>query len=238
MDEKLFTAMILHPMAAYHEAGHVVIALAFGEKVEEVWIRDGTGCTTLLEAGHLDPFSPIVRGNPSQVRADLRRGMAFTSAGFLAPHLAEQMEWFLRWPTPKQLREETEEWDMHSDTLLSRRYLAGERPGDPDDDLCRVMQAACLLAVGPVAKMAAAQVDGQRRLSKKTINQVNKQLQEELEKGILSEILKAERRAERLLKKHWQAVCDIANELRRKKSGRLNHKQLMELVGHHFAVTT
>jgi hypothetical protein len=54
---------------------------------------------------------------------------------------------------------------------------------------------------------------------------------------LLKEVLRAEGRAEKILKKNWQAVEAIAERLRRSESRRITKGRLPRLAGNNFAKT-
>jgi hypothetical protein len=47
----------------------------------------------------------------------------------------------------------------------------------------------------------------------------------------LGEIVRAERRAKRILRRHLGVLGDIAEALEQSRTGRLSHRRLMALVG-------
>jgi hypothetical protein len=219
MDEEL----LVRPYAAYHEAGHAVVSLALGLRVNKVWIDGrGVGCTESHSEAHLHPH--LLRTKAERLAA-AREVLAIHVAGHVANHLRDQWAWFGRWPTRREIRERPEASDSSSAALVSSRFAAGDATLDNRDDLFKAEMAATgiwklgsrgrrLRPVGGDGEIVAAVVVPREAL--------------------LAEILRAERRAEKLLKRHWQAVEAIAGKLWQGKSGKLMHAQLMKLVGHHF----
>jgi hypothetical protein len=53
-------------------------------------------------------------------------------------------------------------------------------------------------------------------------------------KQMLAEIVRGEQEAKALLRRHWQAVADIATALHQSPTGRLEHDQVLELLQRHF----
>jgi hypothetical protein len=125
----------VRPDAAYHEAGHAVVALAQGVRVKQVWIDEqGRGHTETVKGPGFDIEG--AKGKTGR-KAVLRRALTVHVAGHVASYLHDQRERFLCWPTARQIRDETEGgWDTSSDSLVSRRFTAREsRP--PSEDVAQ-----------------------------------------------------------------------------------------------------
>ena len=95
--------LLVRPYAAYHEAGHAVVSLALGLKVNRVWIDErGVGCTESHSEAHLHPH--LLRTKAERLAA-AREVLAIHVAGHVANHLRDQRAWFGRWPTRREIRE-------------------------------------------------------------------------------------------------------------------------------------
>jgi hypothetical protein len=231
MDEKMLVQFIQRPAAACHEAGHAVVAIALGIKVAAVSIDEtGRGCTEMDDAARLlpDRVWEYTRSR-TQLYSMLRSGLVIHVAGHVANYLCDQWCCFGEWPTAKQMREESNEWDWDnwSHTLVSNCFQARQNGATPDADFSRaVMTGRTIVSVKLQEEKPLSQEPG------------NEPEPFDIPSAkVLGEILRAERSAAKLLKQHWQAVLDIAKKLMKSRSGRLAHRPLMKPVGHHFGRT-
>jgi hypothetical protein len=93
---------------AFHEAGHVLLALMTGRKVVEVWVRGKEGCV------EFEPF----RWFPGGV-ARIRRGLAVDVAGFPAETKPDL--------PPGRVRVTVQPVDAPSDLMDVLRHVHAER---------------------------------------------------------------------------------------------------------------
>src|SRR5262245_57399523 len=95
-DEQLLQLLHHRPFAAYHEAGHVVVALSLGVRVSEVQIDEqGRGRTGMNMSRYLDVCQATSK---SEILEILRRTLGIHVAGYVANHLQGQWGWFARQP--------------------------------------------------------------------------------------------------------------------------------------------
>jgi hypothetical protein len=160
-----------------------------------------------------------------RIKADRVPAAREVLAGHVANYLRDQWAWFGRWPTRREIREEPEGWDESSPTLVSSRFSVGELVLSENDDLSQAQKNATGIWMLGSRKRRMRPAGGNGEIVAAVMVP---------REALLAEILRAERRAEKLLKRHWQAVEAIAGKLWKSKSGKLTHAPLMKLVGHHF----
>ena len=221
----------LRDRTSYHEAGHAVVGLALGAKVRGLWINEEVvGCCELEPVEHFHPetaweyaFPPGVAPwrvhsrSTARWRRLLREALDFAVAGRVAGCLHDQWELCGCWVSPAELRKWDDGLDWGDERLLSDDVAAGQQTLDRKEDLWLATQ--CCLGIW-TSKVTSARIRG-RESEEPTLSVEHH----------VDEIRRAERRVEKLLKRHWQVVEDIAHKLVRCKSGRLTRGQLLKLVG-------
>ena len=215
-------------MTCYHEAGHAVVAHVLGWTFLNVQVEDAGG-------GKLR-YDPVPRQEPwlGEDRAEktrrvelLRAATAIYTAGPVANILNQRAVAARGFANRAESRAYSNYWAIP----ISIRYGSTMADDDPASDYARVVSDArsiCLaFKPGPRAKLNS---DGiwelfpPRKSKPVTAEQV------------VAEIVRAEKAAERLLKRHWAAVEDIAVATYRAKSGRLYRRHLLARMERHGVV--
>lgn len=202
-------------MTCFHEAGHVVVAHAFGWQLAGVKLG--------LRGGGLEVNSAESFGTPggSQWCAALRRGMAVLAAGPVAGtlHQCEVEE------RGFCCREESRMYSKYWDFRTSVRY-----PHNPDDD--PTSDYAKIVHVAERIFYFNLQVP---LVKGGDVALIQSMLDEHIAKAdpakrIRAEILRAERRAEAILKKSWDVVTRVATRLHKSKKWELSARQLLAIL--------
>lgn len=191
--------------SAYHEAGHVVVAHSIGWPVVQVSLVQAQ----LVPQGIHEPLLARSRKERSRRIAGLRRGLSVLAAGHVAGTIHQQEVDRKGYSSPQERRAYSTWWEFRASGQIRSD---SDHIRDPHNDSCRLAQEA-----GRIRFVLALDSEG-------TLDQGS----------VLAEVQQAEGRAERVLKRHWQAVSDIAAALHRSKSGVLKGKRVREILAPHF----
>jgi hypothetical protein len=194
-------------------------------------------------------FEPFRWGHPAVTRTSVervRRALAVDVAGHVAEDLFEEGEQFGEWQTA----------DDHATAaavakVLGTGYYANPRRistwmrVDPDWVEGRVQEAPA--GSGDRSDLQAAWHKGEAIATALTIRRAKEELMEKARQGevgvsynlagydyrpdIIAEVVRAERRAERILKQEWGRVLQLAYSLARRKNHRMTAKQVHRLIG-------
>ncbi len=193
-------------LGCFHEAGHVVVGHATGW--ECLWVKT-----------HQAYFEPVVVPLPFLATSKAERSRRVAAlrrvlTTFVAGHIASTIHQFAVAERGFGSRQESRAYSGWWEFRVSNQF--GIVPlDDPGSDLYQVVanaEAICL----------AEELDGPRVGMKAR------------EKRVRAEIVRLEEKAERILRRRWQAVEDVATALHRSKSGRLTRGQLLRLLEPHF----
>jgi hypothetical protein len=200
---------------AHHEAGHVVVGHALGWPAVQVSVIQAWLAPQLIH----NPLLIRSRTERSRCIADLRVGMAMRAAGHVAGTI-HQMEVERRgFASPQEKRAYCQWWEIRASIQVDCDF---DHAHDPHNDSCRLAQNAALICL-------------ERGFKYYGQFECLPDLRTADRKSVVAEIVRAEKRAEGILKQHWQAVCDVANAVYRSKSGVLKGKRLQDILARHFA---
>jgi hypothetical protein len=210
-----------------HEAGHAVVGHALGWKVARVRAHQVQfePVTALL------PFLATSKRERARRVAALRRAMSVLTAGHVAATLHQGSP---RCPQEgadtSRPASSAENPQMTWEARTSLKFRAGCADPDPaSDDYLAVRQAE------HVEFTLRLQREGRcrRGTPAEWLKLLRAEATFEKEK-VLSQLLDAERQAERLLRRHWEAVCELAGALHRSEVGELTRGQVLGLMGPHI----
>jgi hypothetical protein len=197
--------------AAVHEAGHAVVGIAMRREFIAVSV---TGETGLTEFKPWEWTGPLFGGSVARVRS----GLVVDVAGHLADDL--HREWvgegqFYRAGRDVMLltpRKGVSPFPCRTSDRI-RRSEAGHGPGTDLHDA--VLKAVAICQWHTVRSLSAAYPGPGT---------------DETE-SILREVVRAERRAERVLRRNWEAVLKLSAALVRWQTHRLTARQVLRLIG-------
>ena len=178
-------------------------------------------------------FQPVLRMEPclgegteekKQRAAALRVAMTIHAAGIVANLIHQQAVEARGFTSGAESRAYENYWRV----AISVRFGAPMMGDDPVSDyslVARDAKSVCM-AFKPMPVM-------KQRPDGTWVMKAPRKSKPVSDERVRSEIQKAERAAERILKKHWSAVEDIAIALHKTKSGRLYRKQLLTRLEKH-----
>jgi hypothetical protein len=197
--------------AAVHEAGHAVVGIAMGREFIAVSV---TGDVGLTEFKPWKWTAPLFGGSVARVR----RGLVVDVAGHVADDL--HREWvgdgqFYRHGRDTMLiapRRGVTPFPCRTSDR-SRRDEAGHGPGSDLHDA--VFKAVAICQWHTVRSPLAGQLAAGTYETE----------------SILKEVIRAERRAAKLVQRNWAAVLKLAAALVRRQTHRLTARQVFRLIG-------
>jgi hypothetical protein len=203
--------------AAVHEAGHVIVGLATGRRLVEVTVSGEEGLVTFetWELRH-----PWAGGNVAR----LRRVLTMNVAGHVAEDLDhERMTWGGWAPHDLALARaiadaEGEKLDVWPYRTSSRIRRGDPGNGEPGSDVANTLERAQWVCEGRAGRPAGWPFTTRRDYNGPS------------DEEILAEVVRAEKRAERILKRDWDKVLKLAGSLCRRKSGRMTAAQVNRLL--------
>jgi hypothetical protein len=202
---------------SFHEAGHAVAGLELGLRVRRVVIRED--CSGTCEWLPCDSTMTLTT---------YRRRLGAVAAGPVGGLLLEES---LEGPSDRRDPPE----DSLAYRLLSHRIRDG-RFGDDEVDLRHGLSDA-RVAFSLAREICLIRQFKERGMSIETLHCVKMRLVLNKKKPLpvdgdelLGEVVRAERRAERLLRRRWAAVRAVAHALEVSRSGQLTGKRVMKLV--------
>ena len=203
-------------IVCHHEAGHAVVGHALGWQLR--WVAAGRGRNTAA-------FEPVRVKAPSQADtkrernrcvAAQRRAMTILSAGPVAATIHQKAAEARGWRCREERRAYRKGWEYRVSVVPLNRN------DDPDSDYHLVREAARKVVGHEPHPFFLATRDTQAERDR-----IQRDFLRDWGEDIRAEILRAEARAEAILKRHWGVVADIAAALHRSKSGRLLRRHLL-----------
>jgi hypothetical protein len=203
---------------AVHEASHATVTIKVGLEFKEVWADGDEGAVVL---GDWWWVSPLVGGSLRRVR----KLLTVNVAGQLGEDLwKEWMAYGGQWATPEdeefaRILGEPHPHPLRVSTLL-RGELATQLLQEDESDFSQAYDKIFHIALSRLGRDIEATRDAVERSS----------MQEVIESSQAEELLLAERRAERILKRNWSKVLQLGHSLARRKSGRMTYKEVARLI--------
>jgi hypothetical protein len=214
-------------LVCHHEAGHVVVGHVLGWSI--VWAKVGRSLNGVAfkSEGLKRPFMAQTKREKSRRIATLRRGLTIMSAGHVAATIHQQS-------VEEQgvsCREEARAYRLNRQARISHLFPRAVK--DSESDYARIVACAEDIYEGRLCASVMFPV-----LNCHPLNFIATQapLLEDLQDrdaAILSEIQRAEDRAEHIIRRHWKAVCTIAHALHQSKTGQLSRGRLLQLLAKH-----
>ena len=206
-------------LPCYHEAGHAVVAHAAGLNL--VWAKAGRSIHRYCHEPVAIPAPHLTRDKRDQ--AFRIRAVRWMMDVLVAGHLAACIHQEAVEQRKFSCREESRAYSTYWEVPVSLKFESGMQD-DPTSDLAIVVRDA-----SNICYAGAAHTVMKPKVTAKDIAKMERGLAKE----VLAEIVRSEERAERVLKRHWAAVSDIATSLHRSKAGHLDRRQLLARLERH-----
>jgi hypothetical protein len=210
-----------------HEAGHVVVGHVLGWRLAWAKVGNDLNGVAFKREGLEPPFSAPTKREKFRRISALRRALAVYSAGHVAATIHQQVVEERGF----SYRDEARAYRINRQARISQVFP--RKVNDVKSDYGRVVACAEDIYEGRLCASAPFPI-----LFCSPLNYIEPQapLPEDLrdrDAAILVEIRRAEDRAERILKRHWKAVCAIACALHQSRAGHLSRGRLLRLLNDH-----
>jgi hypothetical protein len=214
---------------AFHEAGHVVVGHSLGWRLIHAKVSRKDSHVRFDPPEVLSPRLALSMREQARGITDRRNRITVTSAGQLAM-TRHQREVESRGYSCRQERRAYTTWRRWP---LSTSYplLQDKDPASDDSLVVYAAEEICFAQDYPRGSWVAAAFDN--LLHRKPGEPVVEPGITNKNERVLGEIVRGERRAERILERHWGVVSEVAAALEASPGGRLDGEELLELLAPH-----
>jgi hypothetical protein len=218
-------------LECFHEAGHAVVTHAVGWELE--WAKAGRGIGRVRHEEVIIPDPSFAQNRKERERRLklLRHALTVITAGPVSATIHQSAVDNAGYSNPRERRAYSHWWNLRVSWLFPHSL-----DNNPTSDYVRSVMTATKIA--DALAFDAVPMESPKSPNEQSIKKCyvkwNKALTKKTLQITTNEICKAEQRAERIIKKHWQAVEDISKSLHRSKLGHLSRNQLMKILNEHI----
>lgn len=194
----------------YHKAGHIVVAHSFGWGLRGVRLGEGNDGGAYLTPRGFHEGVVDTKAKRAKWLAGVRRGMTVVAAGPIAGEMHQRIVGFRGY----SCRDERRAYRNYPQILVSI-WFPDCSDNNPTSDFSKLVFQADQICQSTL------------QLSVFSVDELG--LPATIE-HIRVEILRADRKAEAILKKSWDVVTEIATRLHKSKKWELSRKQLLAVL--------
>lgn len=215
-------------LGCFHEAGHVVVIHDVGWHIEKVTIEQTIHAPVSIRC----PFLARTNEERETSIARTRDAMTILAAGPVAAVIHQEAVDREGKVRGQAMRAYSAWWEILASTQVECDM---ENSHDPANDSYRLRKAADDICFALELEQASHILLKAKDPNLDPVALLNK-LAKGRAKRVVTEIEQAEQRAERIIRRDWTKLSDIATTLHKNKRGVLHRKQLLPLLDRHVAV--